>query len=284
MIKFALIGLSGFIAKKHVFCIEKLKGDLVAALDKHDNVGYIDNFYPNCNFFKNEKFFFSFIKKKKIDYLIICSPSYLHFKHIQKGLLSKTNVIVEKPPLLHSSDFKKIIQLEKKTKKNCYCIFQLREDKRLISLKNKITANTKINKVKINYYTKRGKWYEKSWKGDKKLSGGLLINIGIHFVDILLWIFGDLKKIIILKKDKSNIRGKFLMEKAIVNWHLSIQSFKKEFKNLKFKRELKVNNNFINLNKFNDLHLENYKSIIYKKKFKIKNFENLLKNIEKFKV
>ena len=284
MIKFALIGLSGFVAKKHVLCIEKLKGDLVAALDKHDNVGYIDSFYPNCNFFKSEKLFFSFIKKNKVDYLIICSPSYLHFDHIQKGLLSNTNVIVEKPPLLHSSKFNKIKKAEKKTKKNCYCIFQLREDKRLISLKNKIKIKNKINQVKINYYTKRGKWYEKSWKGNKKLSGGLLINIGIHFVDILLWIFGDLKKIIILKKNKSNIKGKFLMEKANVNWHLSIHSFKKEFKNLKFKRELKVNNDNIDLNKFNDLHFENYKSIIYRKNFKIKNFENLLKNIEKFKV
>ena len=120
--------------------------------------------------------------------MIICSPSYLHFDHIQKGLLSNTNVIVEKPPLLHSSEFNKILKTEKKTKKNCYCIFQLREDKRLISLKNKIKIKNKINQVKINYYTKRGKWYEKSWKGNKKLSGGLLINIGIHFVDILLCI------------------------------------------------------------------------------------------------
>ncbi len=284
MKKFALIGLSGFVAKKHVRCIKKLKGNLIAALDIHDNVGFIDNFFSKCLFFKNEKFFFSYIKKKKIDYVVICSPSYLHFKHIKLSIISGCNVIVEKPPILNLSDFKKIENLEKKFNKRCHCIFQLREDKRIISLKNKIQKSKTINKVKINYYTKRGQWYQTSWKTNRKFSGGLLINIGIHFVDILIWIFGDIKKIKIIKKTKTQIIGNFKMVKAIVNWNLSIRDYKKNSGVSNFHREMNVNNFKINFDKFDDLHLANYRSIINKKKFRIKEFYNLLKNIEKLKL
>ena len=279
MKKFALVGLSGFVAKKHVRCIDQLNGNLIAALDIHDNVGFVDNYFPNCFFFNNEKKFFSFLKKRKIDYVVICSPSYLHFKHIKLSLVSGCNVIVEKPPILNLQDFKKIEKLEKRYKKNCHCIFQLREDKRIILLKKKMNFSKNKNQVTINYFTKRGKWYETSWKSNKKFSGGLLINIGIHFVDILIWLFGDIKEIKILKNTKNQIIGKFKMLNANVNWNLSI----KNFKNLNFHREMKINNYRINFDKFNDLHLDNYKSIIYKKKFKIQNFYNLLKNIEKLK-
>ena len=114
MKNFALIGLAGFVAKKHVKCISQLKGNLVAALDKHDNVGFIDNFFPKCHFFKNERNFFLYVKNKKVDYVVVCSPSYLHFNHIKLALLSGCNVIVEKPPIINFEDYKKIIKLEKK--------------------------------------------------------------------------------------------------------------------------------------------------------------------------
>ena len=279
MKRFALIGLSGFVAKKHVKCISQLNGDLVAALDTHDNVGFVDSFFPNCFFFKNEKSFFSYIKKNDINYVVICSPSFLHFKHISLSLKSGCNVIVEKPPILNSSDFKKVEVLQKKFKKTCHCIFQLREDKRLIYLKKTINKLSAPNKVKIDYHTRRGKWYETSWKSNKKFSGGLLINIGIHFVDILIWLFGDIEKITIIKNTKEQIIGKFKMTNADVDWKLSITNYK----NLNFFREMRINDYKINFDIFNDLHLENYKSIINKKKFAIKNFKKLLKNIEKLK-
>ncbi len=279
MKNFALIGIAGYVAKKHVKCIRDLKGNLVASLDKHDNVGFIDNFFPDCKFFRNENKFFSYLKKKKIDYVVICSPSFLHFKHITQSIKSGCNVIVEKPPILNFSDFKKIEVLEKKMKKTCHCIFQLREDKRLIYLKKKLNKSSALNKVKIDYHTRRGKWYETSWKSNKKFSGGLLINIGIHFVDILIWLFGDIEKIKIIKNTKKQIIGKFKMSNANVDWKLSITNYK----NLNFYREMRINNYKINFDKFYDLHLENYKSIIYKKKFAIGNFQNLLKNIEKLK-
>jgi len=141
MKNFALIGLAGFVAKKHVKCISDLKGNLVAALDKHDNVGFIDSFFSKCNFFKKEKEFFKYIKKRKIDYVVVCSPSYLHFNHIKLSLLSGCNVIVEKPPVIKFEDYKKIIKLEKKTKK--------KYDMTLI-----ITDHDKINYNMIKKYSK----------------------------------------------------------------------------------------------------------------------------------
>ena len=124
MKNFALIGLAGFVAKKHIKCISDLKGNLVAALDEHDNVGFIDSYFPKCNFFKKESEFFRFVKKKQIDYVVVCSPSYLHFNHIRLSLLSGSNVIVEKPPVIKYEDYKKILILEKKTKKKCHCILR----------------------------------------------------------------------------------------------------------------------------------------------------------------
>ena len=250
----------------------------------HDNVGFIDSYFTNCKFFKDENYFFSYLSKSKIDYAIICSPSYLHFKHIKKSLLSKCNVIVEKPPLLNSYQLNIIEKLEKTTKKNCHCIFQLREDKRLIKLKKKLQIKKTINTVKINYFTKRGLWYQKSWKNNKKLSGGLLINIGIHFVDILIWLFGDLKKIKILKKNNKHIKGEFILDYAKVDWDLSISNINKSYNKKKYHREMTINKHKINFNKFNNLHLDNYKSIIFEKKYRIGEFKDLLKNIDDLKI
>ena len=278
MKNFALIGLAGFVAKKHVKCISQLKGNLVAALDKHDNVGFIDSFFPKCHFFKNEKEFFLHVKNKKVDYVVVCSPSYLHFNHIKLALLSGSNVIVEKPPVINFGDYKKIIELEKKTKKKCFCIFQLRLDKKLKKLKNNIDKKTNIQNVSIKYYTFRGNWYFKSWKNNKNHSGGLLVNIAIHFFDILLWIFGDFKKIKIIKKNDSCVEGKIFLEKTTAKWIVSIENLKNKDKKIKTKyyRIMKINKKIINFDKFNDLHLSNYKEII-KGNFHISEFRKIIK-------
>tara|TARA_A100001015_G_scaffold12189_1_gene14421 strand:- start:4198 stop:5052 length:855 start_codon:yes stop_codon:yes gene_type:complete len=278
MKNFALIGLAGFVAKKHIKCISDLKGNLVAALDEHDNVGFIDSYFPKCNFFKKESEFFRFVKKKQIDYVVVCSPSYLHFNHIKLSLLSGSNVIVEKPPVIKYEDYKKIQILEKKTKKRCYCIFQLRLDKKLKKLKKEVDKKNTKQKVVIKYYTFRGKWYFKSWKNNKKYSGGLLVNIGIHFFDILLWIFGDFKKIQFLKKNDSTVEGIIYLEKANAKWTVSVENIKEKSKKLKSKyyRIMKINKKIINFDKFNDLHLTNYKEII-KGKFHISEFVKIIK-------
>ncbi len=278
MKNFALIGLAGFVAKKHIKCISDLKGNLVAALDEHDNVGFIDSYFPKCNFFKKESEFFRFVKKKQIDYVVVCSPSYLHFNHIKLSLLSGSNVIVEKPPVIKYEDYKKIQILEKKTKKRCYCIFQLRLDKKLKKLKKEVDKKNTKQKVVIKYYTFRGKWYFKSWKNNKKYSGGLLVNIGIHFFDILLWIFGDFKKIQFLKKNDSTVEGIIYLEKANAKWTVSVENIKEKSKKLKSKyyRIMKINKKLINFDKFNDLHLTNYKEII-KGNFHISEFVKIIK-------
>ena len=278
MKNFALIGLAGFVAKKHIKCISDLKGNLVAALDEHDNVGFIDSYFPKCNFFKKESEFFRFVKKKQIDYVVVCSPSYLHFNHIKLSLLSGSNVIVEKPPVIKYEDYKKIQILEKKTKKRCYCIFQLRLDKKLKKLKKEVDKKNTKQKVVIKYYTFRGKWYFKSWKNNKKYSGGLLVNIGIHFFDILLWIFGDFKKIQFLKKNDSTVEGIIYLEKANAKWTVSVENIKEKSKKLKSKyyRIMKINKKIINFDKFNDLHLTNYKEII-KGNFHISEFVKIIK-------
>jgi UDP-N-acetyl-2-amino-2-deoxyglucuronate dehydrogenase len=278
MKNFALIGLAGFVAKKHVKCINQIKGNLVAALDKHDNVGFIDSVFPKCDFFKNEEDFFSYVKNRKIDYVVICSPSYLHFNHIKRSLLSGSNVIVEKPPVIKFEDYKKILKLEKKTKKKCFCIFQLRLDEKLKRLKKDINQNNTRHNVSIKYYTYRGNWYFKSWKNTKNYSGGVLVNIGIHFFDILLWIFGNFKKIKITKKNESRVEGTIFLEKAIAKWIVSIEDLNNKNNRIKSKyyRIMKINKKIINFDKFNDLHLTNYKEII-KGNFHISEFVKIIK-------
>ena len=214
-----------------------------------------------------------------MDFVIVCTPSYKHFDHIKRSIKSFCNVIVEKPPLLRESQFKKIHALEKTYNKKCFCVFQLRFDKRLISLKNKIKLSQKINDVKINYFTYRGNWYFNSWKNNKNKSGGLLINIGIHFFDILFWIFGKSKKIVINKRNKETIMGEIILEKAKVKWVLSVKNLNKKSKDNKASRSMTVNNKKYNFDKFDDLHKVNYEEIIKNKGHKIDNFKYLIKTM-----
>ena len=284
MKKFALIGLAGFVAKKHVNCIKKINGNLVAALDFNDNVGFIDSYFPKCEFFTNENKFFSFLKKNLIDYVVICSPSYLHFKHTIKSLKSQCNVIVEKPPILNSNDYIKIRDAEKKYNKKCFCIFQLRLDEKLKKLKKNVLLSNKFHNVEIIYYTYRGDWYYKSWKNKKALSGGLLVNIAIHFFDILFWIFGEINNFKILKKSKSKVVGILKLQKASVKWTVSIKNINQNNNNLKnrFHRIMKVNNKIINFDKFDNLHLANYRQIM-NGNFHISNFKSVIKFLPKLK-
>ena len=284
MKKFAIIGLAGFVAKKHVKCIKDLGGELIASLDMHDNVGFLDTFFPKCKFFTNEKNFFYFLKNTKVDYVVVCSPSYLHFKHIKKSLLSNCNVIVEKPPILNKKHYFEIKKLEVKSKKKCFCIFQLRLDQKLMKLKSKIAKSNKFSNVEIIYYSYRGDWYLKSWKNKKQFSGGLLVNIAIHFFDILLWIFGKVKKISIIKSSDTVVKGRVDLEKASVKWTVSIKNLNNSRikTNKKFYRVMKVNNKLISFDKFDNLHLSNYKEII-KGNFHISNFENVIKFLPRLK-
>ena len=203
LIKFAILGSSGFIARRHVSVIKSLKQELLLAYDTFNNSGYLDSYFPKCYFSKNINEFFSLVKKKKISYVIICTPNYLHFQHIKKSLLNGADAICEKPTVLNARELNKIIEIEKKTNKKCYSLFQLRYNKDLTKIKsNYLKSQGKKNILNLNYITYRGSWYDASWKNNSKLSGGLIMNIGIHFVDILTYLFGNLDTVSLMKKTK----------------------------------------------------------------------------------
>ncbi len=259
---FALLGSSGYIGRKHVATIKNLKKKLILAHDPYNNSGYLDSFFPECDFAKSEKDFFSLVKKKKITYVVVCTPNYLHFSHIKKSLINGANVICEKPTVMSIRQLKKINKLEKKYKKKCYSIFQLRYNSNIIGLKLNIRKLKKFSNILLNYITYRGKWYEASWKNNLKYSGGLIMNIGVHFVDILTFLFGKINKINLDIANKKTLKGTMHFYNAKIKFLLSIE--KKFLKNTnKPIRKIQFNNSNIDLtNKFTDLHAKCYKEIL----------------------
>tara|TARA_B100000900_G_scaffold390344_1_gene383994 strand:+ start:2094 stop:2972 length:879 start_codon:yes stop_codon:yes gene_type:complete len=259
---FALLGSSGYIGRKHVATIKDLKKKLILAYDPHNNSGYLDSFFPECDFANSEKDFFSSVKKKKISYVVVCTPNYLHYPHIKKSLINGANVICEKPTVMSIKQLKNINKLEKKYKRKCYSIFQLRYNSNIIRLKSKIIKLKKFSNILLNYITYRGKWYEASWKSNLKHSGGLIMNIGVHFVDILTFLFGKLKNIKLDITNKKTLKGTMYFYNAKIKFLLSIE--KKFLKNTnKPVRKILFNNSNIDLtSRFTDLHIKCYKEIL----------------------
>lgn len=258
---FALIGVAGYIAPKHVKAIHSIGGDLVAICDIHDNVGYIDKYFPNAKFFIDTDEFYSYIKNQNIDYLSICTPNSTHQQFILRGLNLGFDVICEKPLCITPKQVNEILQAEKTTNQKCYSILQLRYNQSVVKLK---TVGIKShNTVDIRYITPRGDWYDSSWKTNEKVSGGLLFNIGIHLFDILIHLFGNLKEIIYIENNKNNSIGKIILENATVNFFLSID--RDDLPNKKWKpiRKMRINNDEYDLTKnFTDLHTESYQKIL----------------------
>ncbi len=226
---FTLIGIAGYIAIRHVKAIKETGNDLVAALDRFDSVGFVDAFFPDADFFVEFERFDRHIAKlnrtgRQIDYVSICSPNYLHDSHIRFALRSGADAICEKPLVLNPWNIDALLDYQEETGKKIYNILQLRHHPSIIALKNKIDngPSDKIYDIDLSYITSRGKWYHYSWKGDEHKSGGIATNIGVHFFDMLTWIFGEVKenKVHLLKKDKS--AGFLQLEKARVRWFLSI--------------------------------------------------------------
>ena len=280
-INFALLGSSGYIGRKHVATIKDLKKKLILAYDPHNNSGYLDSFFPKCDFAHNEKDFFSSVKKKKISYVVVCTPNYLHYPHIKKSLINGANVICEKPTVMSIRQLKNINKLEKKYKRKCYSIFQLRYNNNIIRLKSKIIKLKKFSNILLNYITYRGKWYEVSWKSNLKYSGGLIMNIGVHFVDILTFLFGKLNKINLDIKNKKTLKGTMYFYKAKIRFLLSIE--KKFLKNTnKPIRKILFNSSNIDLtSRFTDLHTKCYKEILLGKGIKT---ENLILSYDNLKL
>jgi len=232
MKNFALIGAAGYIAPRHMKAIKDTDNKLVAALDKNDSVGVIDSYFPEADFFVEYERFDRHVDMLKregttIDYVSIASPNYLHDSHIRFALRQGAHAICEKPLVLnpHNIDALKIVQEE--TGKNVYNILQLRLHPSIIELKEYVTAEVsknpdKVFDVDLTYLTSRGHWYFTSWKGDENKSGGIATNIGVHFYDMLGWVFGDIKKNEAHLKHADANAGYLEFKHAKVRWFLSV--------------------------------------------------------------
>lgn len=228
MKNFILIGAAGYIAPRHMKAIKDTGNNLIAALDPNDSVGIIDSYFPEADFFTEFERFDRHIEKLRrsgtpIDYVSICSPNYLHDAHIRFGLRIGADVICEKPIVLNPWNIDALEELEKEFDGNIYNILQLRLHESVIELRNRILSGPdKRHQVNLKYYTSRGKWYHHSWKGNVGKSGGIATNIGVHFFDMLTWIFGDVKESSVEVLEKGIASGTLNLDRADVNWVLSV--------------------------------------------------------------
>jgi UDP-N-acetyl-2-amino-2-deoxyglucuronate dehydrogenase len=226
---FALIGVAGYIAPRHVRAIKETGNRLVASLDRFDSVGFLDSYFPDADFFIEFERFDRHIAKTirqgtRVDYVSICSPNYLHDSHIRFALRNGADAICEKPLVLNPWNIDALKDYENETGNRVWNILQLRLHPSLIEVREAVQQGPadQVYDVDLSYITSRGNWYHYSWKGDEEKSGGIATNIGVHFFDMLIWIFGEVKKneVHLLRKDKA--AGYLELEKARVRWLLSI--------------------------------------------------------------
>jgi UDP-N-acetyl-2-amino-2-deoxyglucuronate dehydrogenase len=273
-LNFGLIGVAGYIALRRLRAIKETGNNLVAALDKFDSVGILDGFFPQSDFFVEfERFDRHFDKLKrqgtKIDYMSICTPNYLHDSHIRFALRQGTDAICEKPLVLNPWNIDALAEIEQETGGSVYNILQLRLHPVIKKLKSDIEngPKDKIYDVDLSYITSRGKWYDISWKGDIHKSGGIATNIGVHFFDMLTWIFGDVKENIVHVSEPHKAAGYFGLERARIRWFLSIdtndlpETIKDKCQ--KTYRSIIINNVELEFSEgFTDLHNKSYEEIL----------------------
>jgi UDP-N-acetyl-2-amino-2-deoxyglucuronate dehydrogenase len=278
---FALIGAAGFIAPRHLKAIKETGNKLVAALDKFDSVGIMDSYFPEASFFVEFERFDRHLEKlhrsgNPIDYLSICSPNYLHDSHIRFGLRHGANVICEKPLVLNPWNVEALDEIQRETGKKAYNILQLRLHPDILALKEKVQSSDpgKIFDFDLAYITSRGNWYYTSWKGDVQKSGGIATNIGIHFFDMLIWIFGNVKENIVHLHTHDRASGFLQLERARVRWFLSInedtlpESVKA--KGQRTYRSITMQGTEIEFSEgFTDLHTKSYQAILDGKGFNL---------------
>lgn len=288
---FALIGIAGYIAIRHLRAIQETGNTLVAALDRFDSVGFIDSFFPDADFFVEFERFDRHIDKlrrkgKNIDYVSICSPNYLHDSHIRFALRSGADAICEKPVVLNPWNIDGLLDFEKQTGKKVHNILQLRYHPSIIDLKKKIEASSgdKIHEIDLSYITSRGKWYHYSWKGDIEKSGGIATNIGVHFFDMLTWIFGDVKENIVQILNEDKAAGYLELENARVRWFLSLDyediPQKVQEKGQRTFRSIVVDGEELEFSGgFTDLHTTTYSEILKGKGFELKDAKNSIETV-----
>jgi UDP-N-acetyl-2-amino-2-deoxyglucuronate dehydrogenase len=280
--KFALIGAAGYIAPRHMKAVKDTDNHLVCALDPYDGVGIMDSYFPDADFFTEPERFDRHLDKlrrqnaNKVDYVSICSPNYLHDAHIRMSVRNDAHAICEKPIVLNPWNLDALCELEQETGKHIYTILQLRLHPTIQKLKQQVENGPagKIYDIDLQYITSRGRWYYFSWKGDEQKSGGVATNIGIHFFDMLGWIFGDLKGLEVYKKTAERASGYLEYSQARVNWFLSIDDSdlpeKATREGKRTYRSITIEGEELEFSLgFTDLHTELYKEILAGRGFRV---------------
>ena len=281
MKNFALIGAAGYIAPRHIKAIADTGNNLMVAYDKFDSVGRLDSSFPDCSFFTEQEQFDRFCSKQmhtdnKLDWTTICTPNYTHDAFIRYGLRLGTDVICEKPLVLNAYNIDNLMEVEKETGHKAYRILQLRLHDSIVALKKKVDEGPKdkVYDVDLTYITSRGKWYYASWKGDVHKSGGIATNIGVHFYDMLQWVFGPVQRNIVHVMSFDRVAGFLELKKARVRYFLSInadclpenavQGEKKTY------RTINIDGNEFEFSVgFTELHTKSYQKILAGEGFRI---------------
>ena len=274
MKNFALIGAAGYIAPRHLKAIKDTNNNLIAALDKFDSVGIMDSYFPKADFFVEFERFDRHLEKLKrkqihLDYVSICTPNYLHDSHIRMALRRGADAICEKPLVLNPWNVDALLDIEKESGQKINTILQLRLHQSLIDLKNKVALENKQGKydVDLTYITSRGSWYDISWKGDASKSGGIATNIGVHFYDMLSWVFGEVQENKVHLREKNKAAGYLEFKNARVRWYLSIDEHdlpkQVQLDNKRTYRSITIDKQEIEFSGgFTELHTQSYQKIL----------------------
>jgi UDP-N-acetyl-2-amino-2-deoxyglucuronate dehydrogenase len=230
MTNFALVGASGFVAPRHMKAIREAGGRLVAAIDPHDAAGALDRWFEDTRFFTEIERFDRHLEKLRrgpeegrVRWVSVCSPNYLHDAHIRLALRAGCDVLCEKPIVVNPWNLDALRTMEQETGRRVRTVLQLRYHPKIVALRERVLkAGAKRHRVDLRYVSRRGPWYFVSWKGDESRSGGLAMNIGVHFFDLLLWIFGKAGASEVIRRDPATMEGNLRLERADVHWLLSV--------------------------------------------------------------
>jgi len=279
---FALIGAAGFVAPRHMEAIKLVGGRLVAALDPHDSVGILDRYFPECRFFTEFERFDRFCSRevkngRRINYVTVCSPNYLHDAHCRFGLRIGADVICEKPLVLRERNLDALARLEEETGKRIWNILQLRLSPAAVRLKENLNGEHHV--CRVTYHTPRGRWYQHSWKGDPKKSGGLHTNIGVHLFDLLQWLLGAEVHIEHHFESPYAATGLLRFPSADAHYALSIQADHPPL------RRVVVDGDAVDMTQgFAHLHVKSYENILAGKGFGIEAARNAVRICEKLRM
>jgi len=268
---YALVGASGYIAPRHMKAIKETGGDLVVAFDPNDSVGILDSHFPDAHFFTEFERFDRHVDKLKrkgerLDYVAICSPNYLHDAHCRFALRSGADAICEKPLVLNPWNIDGLADIEIDTGKRIFSILQLRLHPAIIALRDKFANSTKRHQVQLTYCTSRGRWYHASWKGHDSKSGGVATNIGVHFFDMLGFVFGKVLSNHVHLKSPERAAGFLECERADVSWFLSVDrnDLPESVQGMKTTyRSITVDGEEVEFSEgFTDLHTRSYEEVL----------------------